>query len=60
MEMVDLVDNFKSSRSMKGTQFPNFEMLDARTASSLNKIIPKTYSKKVSLEEQKAQKEDRL
>ena len=34
MEMVDSVDDLKSSRSIKGTQFPNFEMLDARIASS--------------------------
>ena len=34
--------------------FPNFEMLDARIASALNKIIQNSYfKKKVSLEEQK-------
>ena len=38
-----------------------FEMLDARIVSSLNKIIQNSYlKKKVSLEEQKAQKEDRF
>ena len=36
-------------------------MLDARIASALNKIIPNSqFKKKVSLEEQKAQKEDRF
>ena len=36
-------------------------MLDARIASTLNKIIQNSYcKKKVSLEEQKAQKEDRF
>ena len=36
-------------------------MLDARIASALNKIIQNSYfKKKVSLEEQRAQKEDRL
>ena len=36
-------------------------MLDARIASALNKIIQDSYFKqKVSLEEQKAQKEDRI
>ena len=36
-------------------------MLDARIASALNKIIKNSYfKKKVSLEEQKAQKEDRF
>ena len=55
------MDDFKSSRSIQGSDFPNFEMLDARTASSLNKIIQNSYfEKKVSLEEQKAQKEDRF
>ena len=51
----------KSSRSIQGyTHFPNFEMLDVRIASALNKIIQNSYfKKKVSLEEQKAQKEDR-
>ena len=49
------------SGSIKGTQFPNFELLDARVASSLNKIIQNAYfKKKVSLVEQKALKEDRF
>ena len=40
---------------------PNFEVLDARIASALNNIIHTTrFKKKVSLEEQKAQKEDRF
>ena len=41
--------------------FPNFEMLDAKIASALNNIIQNShFKKKVSLEEQKAQKEDRF
>ena len=41
--------------------FPNFEMLDAKFASALNKIFQNSHFKnKVSLEEQKAQKEDRF
>ena len=41
--------------------FPNFEMLDARIASALYKIIPNShFKKKGSLEEQKAQKEDQF
>ena len=62
LEMVDSVDDSKSSRSIRGyTHFPNVEMLDARIASALNKIIQNSYfKKKVSLEEQKAQKEDRF
>ena len=43
------------------THLPIFEMLDARISSALNKIIQNThFKKKVSLEEQKAQKEDRF
>ena len=40
---------------------PNSEVLDARIASALNRIIPNTrFKKKVSLEEMKAHKEDRF
>ena len=40
---------------------PNFEVLDAKIASALNRIIHNTqFKRKVSQEEQKAQKEDRL
>ena len=59
--MVDSLDELKSSRSVSGQNFPNFEMLDAKIASALNKIIQNSQvKKKVSLEEQKAQKEDRF
>ena len=55
MEMVDSVDELKSSRSVCGKDFPNFEMLDAKIASALNKIIQNSkFKKKVSLKEQKA------
>ena len=48
----------KSSRAVPGKNVPNFEMLDAKIASGLNKIIQNSQvKKKVSLEEQKAQKE---
>ena len=40
---------------------PNFEVLDARIASALNKIIHNSHFKRrISLEEQKAQEEDRF
>ena len=40
---------------------PDFEVLDAKIASALNRIIHNTqFKRKVSLEEQKAQKEDRF
>ena len=61
MEIVDSLDDLKSSRSVAGKDFPNFEMLDAKMAFALNKIIQNSqFKKKVSLVEQKAQKEDRL
>ena len=61
VEMVDSLDVFKSSRSENGKDFQHFEMLDAKIASALNKIIQNSqFKKKVSLEEQKAQKEDRF
>ena len=57
VEMVDSVDDLKSSRSIRGTSGPDFELLDARIASALNKIIQNTrFKKKVSLEEMKAHK----
>ena len=40
---------------------PNFEVLDARIASALNKIIHNSqFKRRISLEEQKNQKEDRF
>ena len=61
VEMVDSLEELKSSRSIAGKTFPNFEMLDARIASALNEIIQNShFKKKVSLEEQNAQKEDRF
>ena len=62
VEMADSVDDLKSSHSIQGqTNVPNLGLLDARIASALNKIIQNSYfKKKVSLEEQQAQKEDRF
>ena len=61
VEMVDSLDDLKSSRAIEGKDFPNFRMLDARIASALNNIIQNSHNKKkVSLEEQEAQKEDRF
>ena len=40
---------------------PNFEVLDARIASALNKIIHNShFRRRISLKEQKAQKQDRF
>ena len=61
VELVDSVDDLKSSCSVRGIRMPDFEVLDARIASALNKIIHNSHFKrKISLEEQKAQKEDRF
>ena len=61
VEMVDSVGDLTYSSSRRGIQMPNFEVLDARIASELNRIIPNTkFKRKVSLEEQKAQKQDRF
>ena len=61
VEMVDSLDELKSSRSVAGKNFPNFEMLDAKIASALNKIIQTSlFKNKVSLKEHKAQKEGRF
>ena len=61
VEMVESVDDLETSQSIGGHGFPNFEMLDAKIASALKKIITNPFFKKrVSLEEQKAQMQDRF
>ena len=61
VEMVDSVDDLKSSSLTRGIPMPNFEVLDARIASALNKIIHNSlFKRRISLEEQKAQKQDRF
>ena len=58
MEIVNSLDEVKFPRAVTGRNFPNFEMLDAKIASVLNKIIQNSHFKKK--EEQKAQKEGRF
>ena len=61
MELADSVDELRSSSFTRGISMPNFEVLDARIASALNKIIDNSHFKrKISLVEQKAQNEDRF
>ena len=56
VELVDSVDELRSSSSIRCISMPNFEVLDARIASALNKIIHNSHFKRrISLEEQKAQ-----
>ena len=61
VEMADSVDELRSSSSIRSIPMPDFEVLDARIASALNRIIQNTrFKKKVSLEEMKGQKEHRF
>ena len=61
VEMVDSVDDLKSSLSVRGIRMPDFEVLDAQVASALNRIIHNShFRRRISLEEQKAQKQDRF
>ena len=67
VEMADSMDDLMSSSSVRGIQMPNFEVLDAKIASALNRIIYNSqFKRRISLEEQKPKKrtvffvEDRL
>ena len=61
VEMVESGDDLKSSCSVRGIRMPDFEVLDAKIASALNRIILNSHFKRrVSLEEQQAQKVDRF
>ena len=53
VELVESVDDLRSLSSTRGISMPNFEVLDARIASALNKIIHNSqFKRKISLEEQ--------
>ena len=61
VDSVDSVDDLRSSSSIRCISMPNFEVLDAKIASALNRIVHNSHFKRrVSLEEQKAQKQDRF
>ena len=61
VEMVESLDELKSSRSVAGKNFFKFRDAGRENCFCLNKIIQNSHvKKKVSLEEQKAQKEDRF
>ena len=61
VEMVDSVDDLKTSPSIRGHPFPNFEMLQAKIVSSLKKINEiSNFKKNVNLAEQKVQLDDRF
>ena len=46
VELADSVDELKSSSSIRSIPMPDFEVLDARIASALNKIIHNSHFKK--------------
>ena len=55
VEMVDSVDELRSSFSVRGIRMPDFEVLDAKITSALNRIIHNSHFKRrVSLEEPKS------
>ena len=57
VEMVEPVDHLKSSCSVRRTQGPDFEVLDTKIASALNRILHSTrFKNKISLEEMKSKK----
>ena len=59
--LVDSADDLKSLCSVRGIQMPNFEVLDAKIASALNRIIHNTNSRGRSVwRNKKPQQEDRL
>ena len=59
VELVDSMDELRSSSSTRGLSMPKFEVLDARVVSALNRIIHNShFRRRISLEEQKAQKHD--
>ena len=59
VELADSVDDLRSSSSARGIRMPDFDVLDARIASALNKIIHIShFGRRISLEEHKAQKQD--
>ena len=61
VEMVDSVDDLKSSRSIRGTLGPDFEGLNARIASALNRHIHNSHFKRrIILEENESSKKDRF
>ena len=57
VEVVESVDDLKSCCSVRGIRMPDFEVLDAKIASTLNRIIHNTrFKRRVSLENKKPKK----
>ena len=62
VETAKSIDDLLTSRSIAGqTDFPDYDMLDAIIASALKKLLRHVhFRKRVSVEEQRAQKYDRF
>ena len=61
MEVAKSTDDLLTSQSTQGIDFPDFEMLDVKIASAWRKIISNSnFNRRVSVEEQRAQKHDRF
>ena len=61
MEIAKSVDDLMTSQSIEGRDFPDFEMLDAKIASALERIIANQYfRRRIDVEEQNAQTYDRF
>ena len=59
VEVAKPVDNLVTSQSIEGRDFPDFEMLDAKIAPALKRIIFNQHFRRgVGVEEQRAQKYD--
>ena len=63
VEIAKSIGELVTSRSIvEGSDFPDYDMLDAMIASALKKLLDKHvhFRRRVSVEEQRAQKYDRL
>ena len=61
VEIANSIDDGMTSPSVEGKVFLDFEMLDAKKASALRKIISgSNFRRRVNVEEQRAQKHDRF
>ena len=61
VELVDSLDELRSSSSIRGISMPNFEVLDARIASALNKIIHNSqFKRRISLDSFSSRQKDCL
>ena len=61
VEIAKSTDDLVTSQSIERTDFPDFEMQDAKIASALRRIISSTsFRRRVSVEEQRAQEQNRF